>query len=234
MTGRALRRGNWSVQELERLRHLLPRRGVQGTAELLRRTADSVRRRAASLYRGPMRRAAWTADDELQLRRSWGAVEPRLLAVMLCRPMAEVLRRASALRAELRTGAWSRTELRMLKELYGTRSDLDLEVCLRRPAAEIAATAERLCLQKDKRFAKGRRRSAAAGRMPRWTQAQTARLVELYPDHDNLEVARALGRTVASVANKAWQLGLRKSPALLQQIGRTNVAARYESGSGAE
>ena len=36
MTARGLRRGNWSVQELERLRLLLPQRGVEGTAALLR------------------------------------------------------------------------------------------------------------------------------------------------------------------------------------------------------
>jgi len=44
MSGRNLRRGNWSVQELERLRHLLPRRGVDDAARLLRRSPESVRR----------------------------------------------------------------------------------------------------------------------------------------------------------------------------------------------
>jgi hypothetical protein len=32
---------------------------------------------------------------------------------------------------------------------------------------------------------------------------------------------------VASVANKASQLGLKKGPGLLARIGRNNVAARY-------
>lgn len=229
MTGRPLRRGNWSVQELERLRNLLPRRGVAGTAELLRRTADSVRKRALTLFAGTPRRSEWSADDDLLLRRSWGAVEPRLIAVMLGRPTVEVGRRAAQLRQALRQGPWTRGELRMLKELYGTRRNADLEVCLQRPAAEIAGAAQRLCLSKDKRFSKSARRDAAAAapRMPRWSAAEIAELERRYPDAENLEVARQLGRSVASVANKAWQLGLKKSPALLERIGRSNIAARY-------
>ena len=53
------------------------------------------------------------------------------------------------------------------------------------------------------------------------------KLRELYPDNDNLDIARRLGRSVASVANKANQLGLHKSAALLARIGRKNVAVRY-------
>jgi hypothetical protein len=52
-----------------------------------------------------------------------------------------------------------------------------------------------------------------------------------YRDNDNLEVARKLGRSVVSVANKAWQLGLQKSAAALARIGRANVAHRFESES---
>lgn len=223
------RRGNWSVQELERLRNLLPRRGVADTALLLRRSIESVRRKALHLFRAPARAAPWSADDDLVLRRSWGAVEPRLLAVILARPLHQVLRRAADLRATPRTGAWRRDELRLLKECYGTRTDEDLEVCLRRPRAEIALAARRLCLSKDKRFTKVRLR-ATDGRgsaMPRWTPPEVRRLRAIYPERDNLEIARLLGRSVASVANKANQLGLRKSPGLLARIGRANVAVRY-------
>lgn len=228
MTGTRLRRGNWSVQELERLRHLLPRRGVDGTAALLRRSAESVRHRAVWLFRQEPRRSGWTDADDRMLRLAWGAVEPRLLCVMVGRPLAEVQRRAAELRRQPLTGAWTRAEDRALKALYGTRADADLEVCLLRPAAAIAAAARRLCLSKDKRFAKARRRPTAAGpRMPRWTTAQVEQLRALYADLDNLEVARRLGRSVTSVANKAWQLGLKKSAALLARIGRDNIAVRH-------
>lgn len=226
MTSRGLRRGNWSVQELERLKLLLPRRGVDDTALLLRRSTDSVRRKAFELFRGNPRRSVWTAEDDLLLRRAHGAVEPRLLGVILRRPMQDVNARIEALRRSLRSGAWTRSELRMLKEFYGTRTDEDLEVCLLRPQEEIRRQAEAMCLQKDKRFHKAI--TAERQRMPRWTDAEVRRLREIYPDRPNLDVARALGRTVASVANKANQLGLRKSSELLADIGRTNVAVRYQ------
>jgi len=250
MSQRPLRRGNWSVQELERLRLLLPHRGVEQTAALLRRSSDSVQRKALDLLRVPQRKGPWTHSDDLQLRQAWGALEPRLLAPMLGRPTGDVRQRADELRLSLRQGPWTREERRMLKKLYGTRHDEDLEICLLRRQDEIRSVAQELCLAKDKRFrAAGQQRSllqkgtqkgprgasksarAAAGvarsPMPRWTSEEVKRLRELYPDHDNLTVARELGRTVTSVANKAYQLGIKKSAELLADIGRTNISHRY-------
>ncbi len=231
MTRRPLRRGNWSLQELERLRQLLPRSGVVATARLLRRSEDSVERKALDLLRQPTRRGVWSAADDSSLRASWGVVEPRLLGPMLGRTPAEVLARAGELRHRLRSGEWTLEEQQRLKEWYGSRLDADLEVALQRPRAEIAAVADRLCLAKDKRL---RAHGVPAGtrvprhRMPRWTAAEELRLREIYADLDNLAVARLLARTVTSVANKAHQLGLAKSPALLATIGRRNVAIRYQ------
>jgi len=246
VTDRALRRGNWSVQELERLRQLLPRRGVADTALLLRRTESSVFRKALRLLRVPLRRGAWTASDDTRLRECWGAVDARLLGPMLGRPLADVRKRVVELRARLRTGSWSPDERQLLKELYGTRSDDDLEIALGRPRDDVVAKARELCLAKDKRF---RAHSNAAGvalvmgepsagaekfprsEMPRWTHEQVEKLRALYADRDNLAVAREIGRTVASVANKANLLGLKKCPQLLADIGRANVAFRYRERS---
>ena len=253
-----LRRGNWSVQELERLRLLFPHRGVEQTAALLRRSADSVQRKALDLLRVPPRKGAWTDSDDWQLRQAWGAVELRLLAPMLGRPANEVRSRAAELRSRLRSGAWTREERRLLKKLYGTRADEDLEVSLMRSQSEIATAAQSMCLAKDKRFqaacnnaaknqsptsnaksgaksrvkAGGKHGKAAPpirSRMPRWTLAEVEKLQALYPDHDNLAVARALGRSVTSVANKAFQLGIHKSAELLTNIGRSNIAHRYRA-----
>lgn len=229
-----LRRGNWSVAELERLRQLLPRRGVEAMAALLRRSPASVQRKAAELLRVPPRRGDWTASDEQLLREAWGALDLRLLAIALGRQVTDVRRRAEALRAALRDGPWSHDEEALLKALYGTRVDQDLEVSLSRPAAAIAVKAAELCLAKDKRFCASPRPSAVERsepgrrrRMPRWTPAEVERLRALYPERGNLDVARELGRTVTSVANKAHQLGLHKDAELLTRIGRTNVAWRY-------
>lgn len=246
MTPRPLRRGNWSVQELERLRQLLPARGVPTTARLLRRSAESVERKAAELLRVPPRRGDWTASDDQVLQDAWGAVDARLLATMLGRPPQDVRKRAGELRERPLDGAWTQPERLRLKRLYGTRSDADLEVCLRRPAAEVRAMAQSLCLAKDKRFAAAAALAAAATaadevraladrptRMPRWAPGEVERLRAIYPDRDNLAVAQALGRTVTSVANKANQLGLRKSQLLLADIGRANVSLRYRSADAA-
>ena len=232
MSQRPLRRGNWSVQELERLRLLLPHRGVEQTAALLRRSSDSVQRKALDLLRVPQRKGPWTDSADLQLRQAWGALEPRLLGPMLGRPVGDVRRRADDLRRSLRRGPWTREERRMLKKLYGTRADADLEVCLQRGRDEIARVAKELCLAKDKRFraSSGDERSRPGGkgpRMPRWSADEVRRLRQLYPHHDNLTVARELGRTVTSVANKAYQIGVKKSPELLADIGRSNIAFRY-------
>lgn len=246
MSDRPLRRGNWSVQELERLRLLLPHRGVAHTAVLLRRSPDSVQRKALLLLRSPLRQGPWSHGDDQQLRRAWGALEPGLLGPLLGRPSGEVRRRAEELRREMRGGPWSREEQRLLKKLYGTRRDEDLEVCLQRDRVEIKAVAKQLCLAKDKRLRAKLHGSpqpgggTAAGvrpsSMPRWTAEDVGRLRELYPHYDNLTVARALGRTVTSVANKACQLGIKKSSEVLANIGRANIAVRYagsEASSGA-
>lgn len=241
MSDRPLRGGNWSVQELERLRQLLPRRGVDDTALLLRRSPASVHKKALQLLRSPTRRGAWTEADDARLRESWGAVQLRLLAPMLGRPQAELKKRADELRERLRSGPWTRAERVQLKDLYGTRRDEDLEVALLRPRAEIDIEARRLCLAKDKRFLA---QAAADGagdesavvlprpRMPRWSHDEVARLQAIYADRDNLAVARDLGRTVASIANKANLLGLKKSAAVLADIGRSNIRVRYDRGGG--
>jgi hypothetical protein len=224
MTARASRRGQWSVQELERLRQLLPRRGVDQTARLLRRSAASVQRKALDLLRVPPRRGDWTDSDDGLLREAWGAVDLRLLATMLGRSVADIRRRAAGLRAAIRSGPWSHAERLRLKDLFGTRTDADLEVCLSRRRDDILAMARGLCLAKDKRFGQ---RTAPGARMPRWTPAEVERLRAVYADRDNLEVARLLGRSVTSVANKANLLGLHKSPAVLAVIGRQNVGIRH-------
>lgn len=222
------RRGNWSVQELERLRLLLPRRGVDAVALLLRRSADSVHRKAMEMLRAAPARGEWSAAEEAMLRDGFGVLETRLLAAMLGRTAADVRQRAAALRGRLRCGPWTHAERLRLKELYATRTDEVLEVAMQRSRVEIAAMAEDLCLAKDKRFAASAPRPRAVRTaMPRWTAPDVERLIAQYPLADNLEIARLLGRTVTSVANKAHQLGLRKCPEVLADIGRSNVTWRY-------
>ena len=224
--GTSRKRGNWSAQDLERLKILYPRCPEDRVAELLKRSVDSVRRRAKDVFGGqPQRRGPWSDEEIEGLRLGYGVQPIESLALVLARSEREVRAKARELRAERRRGPWTAAEVRLLKKLYGSRTDADLEVSLSRGRRQIRQKATELCLHKDKRFAS--RNGDGKARMPRWTPAEEARLVSLYPDHDNLDVARALGRTVASVANKASNLGLRKSEAQLRTMGQRNVSNRY-------
>jgi len=222
------KKGNWSAQELERLKTLYPRRPVARVAELLHRSEESVRRRAGDVFGRPVKRGVWTADDDQQLRVSWGVLDASALSLVLARSESDVRDRAEQLRSQQRRGPWSRRESLLLKRLYGSRDDRDLEVCLSRTRGQIERMAGAMCLSKDKRFVAVAPGSSEKTRMPRWSKQEVSLLIALYPDRDNLEIARQLGRSVASVANKASQLRLRKSRQTLRAMGRQNVRARYE------
>jgi len=118
-----------------------------------------------------------------------------------------------------------RDELAEFKRQYGTRSDEDLVETFGLTVAKIAALAEELCLSKDKAFVK---KTGGQSRMPRWDLASIEALKFAYPTISNHELAQQLGRSIKSVVSKAHTLGLKKTHARLQQMGRDNVAKRYE------
>jgi len=224
----ARKKGNWSSEELERLKVLYPRCPESRVVSIMNRSPDSVRRRARELFQRPFRRGEWTADEDHQLRVSYGVLDLRSLSLVLARGQRDVEERIEHLRQNRRRVNWTRAEIHLLKQLYGSRSDEDLEVCLSRPRSQIARRASQLCLSKDKRFAAATQNGMDGRKpMPRWTWEDERRLAVLYPHHDNLEIARELGRSVASVANKASQLGLKKSAKVLREMGRKNVSVRY-------
>ncbi|MHC4078179.1 MAG: hypothetical protein ACYST0_07020 [Planctomycetota bacterium] len=220
------RRGNWSTQELERLTSLYPRSSESQVARILGRTVETVRRKAEELFRRPNKRGPWNSKEDDTLRQAYGLLNPSALSLVLARSQRDVRQRVRQLRAQLRRGPWTSREQLLLKKVYGTRSDHNLVACLSRPKAEILRMASRLCLSKDKRFLAAARNHVRRT-MPRWSPAEVQRLRLLYPHMDNLKIARLLGRSVASIANKAYQLGLSKATALRERIGRRNVTARY-------
>lgn len=210
------------------MQSLYPRSDEQHVARLLGRSVESVRRKAEELFRQPNKRGPWTRQEDETLRKAYGLLRPAALGLVLGRSQRDVRQRVRRLRTELRSGPWTNREQMLLKKVYGTRSDHNLVVCLSRPKAEILRMASRLCLSKDKRFLASARNQAPRG-MPRWSQAEVQRLIRLYPHVDNLQIARLLGRSVASVANKANQLQLSKARSLRKRISRRNVAARYRN-----
>jgi len=226
-----LKRGNWSTHELERLRSLYPKSKEEHVARLLRRSVSSVSRKAREIFSAPQVARPWTAGDDLRLREGYGVLALGPLCLVLGRPLPDVESRVAVFRERVGTGAWSRTEIGLLKRIYGSRSDMDLVVCLSRGLEDIRRVAQDLRLSKDKGFLA--RSEQPRQSMPRWGDDDIAQLREDYARVSNLDLARRLNRSVASVANKANQLGLKKAPEVLREMGRQNVATRY-SGSGDE
>jgi hypothetical protein len=187
---------------------------------------ETLRRKAEELFRRPNKRGGWTGEEDSVLRQAHGLLKPQAISLVLARSQRDVRQRVGQLRTELRRGPWTSRERQLLKKVYGTRSDHNLVACLSRTKQEILRMASRLRLSKDKKFLAAAR-SCAPGNMPRWSPAEVQRLRRLYPHMDNLEIARLVGRSVASIANKANQLRLSKTAALRQRLGRCNVAVRY-------
>ena len=220
-----LKRGNWSTHELERLRTLYPRSQEEHVARLLHRSVSSVSRKAREIFNSPQVERPWTAGDDLRLREAYGVLALVSLCLVLGRPVKDVEARIELFKGQLRSGKWSRMEMGLLKKIYGSRSDEDLVVCLSRDLHEIREVAGGLRLSKDKGFLA--RSDAHKQSMPRWGDSDIALLRQDYARATNLVLARRLDRSVASVANKANQLGLKKDADVLREMGRRNVATRY-------
>lgn len=63
---------------------------------------------------------------------------------------------------------------------------------------------------------------------PRWTKEEVALLKRLYRTHSNADIAQILGRKVSSVVFKGHRLGLAKGARRLKEMGRENIARRWE------
>ncbi len=208
-----------------RLRKLFPRSSAKRISKLLGRTESSIRRQAKILFRQPRKVGSWSEEDDLVLRRAYGVVELAAIALVVSRPVGEIRLRMKQLRGARSGTPWTAEELALLKELFGSRRDEDLEVCLSRSGEEVADAAMRLCLAKDK--AEPGPAHGSPVRMPRWSVQDVDTLARLYPHRENLEIARILGRSAISVANKAHKMGLKKTADNLAEMGRRNVSIRY-------
>ena len=194
-----------------------------------------------------VKESIWSNYDDWILRLAWGLVQINFIATILKRSPDDIRSRAIQLRAR-RSGRWTQTESQLLKKLYGSRKQEDLEVTLMRSSAQIEAAARQMNLRKDRPSVERRETDAdldgnnqrtrskstsskartQRGSMPRWSQVEIKKLQDLYSNHGNQQIATILGRSITSIANKAWQLGLTKSSEQLTKIGRSNVARRHK------
>lgn len=107
------------------------------------------------------------------------------------------------------------------KRLYGTRTDRQLARIFTTSISQVRRLGTQLALRKDKK------RFPGTTRMPRWTGSDVAQLRRMYSDYSNLEIAKELDRSVASIVAKAHSLDLHKPKAYLEEMGRENVSKRY-------
>ncbi len=221
-----IRRGRWSQSEMNRLKELYGLRDDAAIARELGRTVASVRKMAETLCRAEPRKGPWTANEVQRLKGFLGITAPEVIARMMGRTLEEVQAHITDLGRIQEAAEWSRDDLFAFKRVYGTRTDEDLTRIFGRPLEEIQRLAQEYALAKDKAFLR-RLKGDVATRMPRWTAAELDQLRELYPMQPNLDVAKALGRSVKSVVSKAHNLGLKKNPERLREMGRENVSNRY-------
>lgn len=221
------RRGRWSQAEIARLRDLYGLRDEAVIARELNRPIQSVRRMAAEIFDSKPRTGPWTAAEVENLKRYLGLSSTQVIARVLGRDVGEVEAQIENLGRIQLNGRWTRDEIALFKRIYGTRTDEDLSRVFSRPLDAIRKQAQRLMLAKDKAFLR-KINGTTSTRMPRWTEAELQRLRELYPSHANLDIATMLKRSVKSVVSKAHNLGLKKEPSRLREMGRQNVSLRYK------
>ena len=221
------RRGRWSQAEIDRFKELYGLRDDNSIARELNRSVASVRMMAERAFQGPPRSGPWTHDEVKELKRYLGATSLEVVARILARPLDEVRERLDELRQVRLTGRWSQDEISDLKRLYGTRADEDLALIFGRSVDSIQALAAKLCIAKDKAFLRRKSGGQRSIRMPRWQTEELKVLEELYPTHSNLDIAQRLNRSVKSVVSKAHNMGLKKDPERLREMGRENVSLRY-------
>lgn len=226
--GATPKRGRWSQAEIARLKEYYGLRDLATIARDLNRPIPSVRRMAADVFRQERRTGPWSADEVQRLKRYLGRTDEATIALILARTEEEVRQRIAELDRVQTRARWTRPEVSEFKKIYGTRTDEDLARVFGRPVEAISQLASELKLAKDKGFLR-KLNGASATKMPRWTDEELALLEELYPKLSNLEIATQLARSVKSVVSKAHNMGLRKDPARLREMGRENVSLRYRS-----
>lgn len=112
------------------------------------------------------------------------------------------------------------SQLSEFKRAYSSSTNDDLGERFTMSLSVVRRLAVQHGLSKDKRAFPGTQK------MPRWTSDDVQHLFDYYEDESNLELAKALGRSVKSIVAKAHMMGLKKSKARLQQMGVDNVAKR--------
>ncbi len=229
------KRGNWSVTDLTKLRALFGRRPIPQLARELRRTEETIRQKAETMFGGRRNPGPCSAEDESALREMVGISDLETMALVLGREVEAVTEVLRTWAGRKRRGRYQRWEIEFLKNFGASRPDWALALVLGREIAAVRRKAAELGLGKDRRLVEvplpGIEKIVVLEprpprRMPRWSPSEVETLKRLFPETPNLRIARVLGRSISSVVAKANELRLRKSKRRLTEMGRENAGKR--------
>ena len=108
---RGVRKGRWSTSELAWLRENFPRRRDDVLERELGRPAESLRRLAEQVFRGPRATGEWQPSEDAILREGLGVRGEADLAMILRRSESDVRQRLRALSRSAHQGRWTQTEI---------------------------------------------------------------------------------------------------------------------------
>jgi hypothetical protein len=193
----------------------------------LNRPTASIQKMAEAIFPIATRTGPWTAPEVQRMKQYLGICEVEVIARIFGRSIGDIQGQIEELDKRRVDTPWSQEEIVEFKRMYGTRTDMDIARVFGRAEDSIQAKADELCLAKDKAFVRKISGEETSTPMPRWSAAEIERLRGMYSDHSNLEIAQALNRSVKSVVSKAHNIGLKKDPQRLKEMGRQNVSLRY-------
>lgn len=223
-------RGRWSGRELARLEQGWGTRSDLWFVSEFGRSKSSIEARARELFgRKPSRAGLpWSDAETSRIKQCIGIANIERMSLIARRPPAEVRAWIEHLaNKDYASSGWTREESLRFRQLYGSRSDADLCVVFSRPMEDILQKARSMRLAKDKVYLKTQAvRAGSRNKMPRWTAKEIQQLIDLYPNTQNVEIAKKLDKSTTSITSKAHDLKLRKSESFLEHMGRTNVRAR--------
>ncbi len=189
------------------------------------------------MFAGQKKTGAWTEEDVNCLREMVGCSNLETMALVLGRPKQKVLAKLRHLSKTQRKGRFTEDEILFLKTFGPSRPDWALAIAMGRDVAVLRRKAKALGLGKDKRLEEVpipeiepiiRLVPQPRLKMPRWSPEECRILKERYPRVSNLQIARALNRSVSSIVAKANELRLKKDPGRLEEMGRENAARRRD------
>jgi len=155
-------------------------------------------------------RGHWSRSEVELLKKRFPTASTCELAEMLGRPLTAVRQKAYEMGLKTRTylnRCWSEEEIKSLKRLFPDNKTREVAEKLNHSAGAVSRLASRLGLKKSKRYL----RSIGQVSEPRkWSQKEVKLLKKLNHSQSRQEIAEKLGRSLATVSQKALRLGLKK------------------------